>query len=279
VTVALSGDGGDELFAGYRRYKFHLREETVRRAIPAGIRRHVLGPASRLYPKLDWAPRPLRAKTTLASLAAGAVEAYCESVSLCPEHRRRALYSPEFKKELGGHRALDLLRSHAARAGPRDPLGLVQYLDLKTYLPGDILVKVDRASMAHSLEARMPFLDHSLVEWVSRLPPELKLRGGQGKHILKRSLRDRVPAEILNRAKMGFSVPLAGWLRGPFRPHLQEAISSPALAASGLFDVAAIRETAAQHQRGLRDHSAVLWALVMFDRFLRSSAERWRAAA
>ncbi len=274
VTVALSGDGGDELFAGYRRYKFHLREERLRRAVPLAFRRPFFGAAARAYPKLDWAPRPLRAKSTLAALAADTVDAYAESVSIVPEHRRRALYSPEFRRALDGYRAADLLRGHAMRDPSRDPLSLVQYLDMKTYLPGDILVKVDRAGMAHSLEVRMPFLDHHFVEWVARLPPGVKMRGGRSKHILKQSLKGRVPAETLDRPKMGFSVPLADWLRGPFRPQLEEAIAGPALAGSGWFDPATLSRLAAEHRRGLSDHSAALWALLMFDGFLRRLAER-----
>ncbi|MCI0430957.1 MAG: amidotransferase 1, exosortase A system-associated [Rhodospirillales bacterium] len=274
VTVALSGDGGDELFAGYRRYKFHLREERLRRAMPLSLRRPVFGAAARLYPKLDWAPQPLRAKSTLAALAADTVDAYAESVSIMPEHRRGALYSPELRRALDGYRAADLLREHAMRGGARDPLSLAQYLDLKTYLPGDILVKVDRAGMAHSLEVRMPFLDHTLVEWVARLPAALKMRGGRAKHILKQSLEGRIPQEILDRPKMGFAVPLAGWLRGPFRSDLEAAIAGPALAGSGWFDPAALGRLASEHRSGLSDHSAALWALLMFDGFLRALAER-----
>ncbi len=273
VTVALSGDGGDELFAGYRRYKFYVREERLRRAVPPAARRVLFGSAARVYPKLDWAPRPLRAKSTFSALAADTVEAYAESLSIIPESRRHALYSPELRHTLQGYRAAELIRAHAARAPATDPLSLAQYLDLKTYLAGDILVKVDRAGMANSLEVRMPFLDHTLVEWVSRLSPRLKLRGGRSKHILKRSLEGRVPREILDRGKMGFSVPLAAWLRGPLRLRLRDAISSPALGASGWFDTAALSRLAEKHDSGLSDHSAALWAVLMFDGFLQRLKE------
>jgi asparagine synthase (glutamine-hydrolysing) len=272
VTVALSGDGGDELFAGYRRYKFHILEERLRQALPLTFRRPLFGSAARLYPKLDWAPRALRAKSTLTALASETIDAYSEAVSIIPESGRRSFYSAELRQALGGYRAVNCLREHAARAPMRDPLSLAQYLDLKTYLPGDILVKVDRTGMAHSLEVRMPFLDHSFVEWTAGLPGKAKLRGGKSKLVLKEALRRRVPDAILDRPKMGFSIPLADWLRGPFRPHLESAIAGPALGSCGWLEPAALGRLAAAHQSGRSDYSAALWAVLMFDGFLRTLA-------
>jgi asparagine synthase (glutamine-hydrolysing) len=272
VTVALSGDGGDELFAGYRRYKFHVYEERLRRAVPLRLRRPLFGSAARLYPKLDWAPRPLRAKSTLAALAAETIDAYSEAVSILPEPNRRRLYSAELRQALDGYRAVDGLREHAARAPMRDPLSLAQYLDLKTYLPGDILVKVDRTGMAHSLEVRMPFLDHTFVDWAARLPARTKLRGGNSKLVLKEALKGRVPKPIFDRPKMGFSIPLADWLRGPFRPRLESAIAGALLNGCGWFEPAALARLSAAHQSGRSDHSAELWALLMFEGFLRTLA-------
>jgi asparagine synthase (glutamine-hydrolysing) len=269
VTVALSGDGGDEVFAGYRRYRWHRVEERVRRVIPQGLRGPLFGALGALYPKLDWAPRPLRAKATLEELARDTDEAYFASVSVCSDDLRRRMFSPALTGELQGYNAVDVLREHMARSGSEDPLSRVQYADFMTYLPGDILTKVDRASMASSLEVRVPLLDHTLVEWAARLPPPLKLRGREGKFIFKSALEPYVPREILYRPKQGFAVPLAAWFRGPLRQRLREALSGPTLRESGLFDMAAIAVLLEQHQSGDRDHSAALWTLSMFESFLR----------
>src|SRR5207244_5459912 len=208
VTVALSGDGGDEVFAGYRRYRWHCFEERVRSLLPGALRRPIFGLLGDLYPKLDWAPRPLRAKATLQELARNSIEAYFSSVSTCGADLRRRLFSPDLTRELKGYNAVEVLRAHMLRCSSADPLSRVQYADFKTYLPGDILTKVDRASMANSLEVRVPLLDHTLVEWAARLPSRLKLRGPEGKYIFKAALEPYVPKEILYRHKQGFAVQL-----------------------------------------------------------------------
>ena len=216
VTVALSGDGGDENFAGYRRYRWHTYEERTRSFLPAVLRRPLFGVLGELYPKADWAPKIFRAKSTFQALARDSVEGYFHSVSILGDDLRRLLFSERFKKELDGYNAIEVLQRHAERATD-SALSHVQYLDLKTYLPGDILTKVDRASMAHSLKVRVPILDHEFVEWVATLPPSVKLRGREGKYLFKRALKPYVPGGILYRPKMGFAVPLARWLRGSAR--------------------------------------------------------------
>jgi asparagine synthase (glutamine-hydrolysing) len=272
VTVALSGDGGDETWAGYRRYRWHGYEERVRSLLPLGLRRPLFGALGRCYPKADWAPKFLRAKSTLEALARDSVEGYFHSVSLLSDDQRGRIFSAGFKRELQGYRAVEVLRGWAGQAPTQHPISLVQYLDMKTYLPGDILTKVDRASMAHALEVRVPLLDHKLVEWVSCLPPEFKLRGREGKFLFKKALEPHLPNAILYRPKMGFSIPLASWFRGPLRQKLRDALLSPAMAGSGCFDMDYLEAMLQQHQAGVRDHSAGLWSLLMYESFLRRQA-------
>ncbi len=269
VTVALSGDGGDELFAGYRRYAFHRREEQVKARLPAGLRRPLFGALARAYPKLDWAPRPLRAKATFEALAADAVGGYFRAVTLLPTPLRRRLYSADFRRALGGYEAIEVLRGHAARSGTDDPVARAQYIDLKTWLPGQMLTKVDRASMANGLEVRPPFLDHELVEWAAALPPEQKIAGMDGKAVLKRLIEPLVPREVLHRPKQGFSLPLARWLREGFEERLRALPDEPLLAGTGLFDRTMVRRLVAEHLGRRRDHARTLWSLLMFEAFLR----------
>lgn len=268
VKVALSGDGGDEHFAGYRRYRWFRYEERMRAALPLMLRRPLFGALGRLYPKADWAPKVLRAKTTFEALARDTVEGYFHGVSLLSDAQRRALFSPAFTRDLQGYQAVEVLRRHAAVAPTDDPLSLVQYLDMKTYLVGDILTKVDRASMAHALEVREPLLDHELMGWVSGLPVGLKLNGSEGKYLLKKSMEPYLPNDVLYRKKMGFSVPLAAWFRGPLAATIRSTVLGERLASTGLFNQGFLREAVEAHQSGRRDYSVILWTVLMFDAFL-----------
>ena len=270
VTVALSGDGGDESFGGYRRYRMHLMEERMRAALPQSVRRSVFGTLGKLYPKADWAPRMFRAKTTFEGIARSSVEAYFHSMSFIREPLRSQLYSNSFKAELGGYSAQDVFDRHAGRAGTDDPLALIQYIDMHTYLVGDINTKVDRASMAHSLEVREPLMDHELVEWLATLPSSVKMHGAEGKYIFKKSMEPHLPPDVLYRPKMGFAVPLARWFRGPLRGRVREALLGSHMSESGLFDTVAIRQLVEQHESGALDHSTPIWTLLMYDAFLRN---------
>ena len=268
VKVSLSGDGADEAFAGYRRYRLFANEERVRRLLPGPLAR-AAGALGDIWPKLDRAPQWLRAKTTLQALGRGAGEAYARAVGVTPQETRSRLYTASFARSLQGHCAEDRYVGVYDSAPAHDPLSRAQYADLKLWLPGDILTKVDRASMAVSLEAREPLLDHRLVEFAARLPARLRLRGGEGKWLLKRALKGRVPDEILTRRKMGFVTPVSAWFRGPLADEAAAIARGSALAQTGWFDAAALARIAERHRGGRHDHGRLLWQLLMLDRSLR----------
>jgi asparagine synthase (glutamine-hydrolysing) len=269
VTVALTGDGGDENFAGYRRYLYDSLENGLRTKIPRPFRRHVLGSIARLYPKADWAPRVFRGKTLLTNLSLEPERAYFNSVISFKNEQKEQLLRGDVINQLNSYDSFSVFERHLGRAGGLDPLSKVQYLDMKTYLADDILTKVDRASMAVSLEAREPLLDHKLVEFVATIPPSLKLRGKTGKYILKQAMRKLLPPSIINRHKMGFAVPLDVWFRREIKEFTSDLLFGPASANSGYFNVDFVAKIWKQHQVGLRDNSAKLWILLMFELWYR----------
>ena len=261
VTVALSGDGGDENFGGYRRYRYDSLENSYRSLLPQRVW-SVLGAC---YPKLDFLPRFVRFKRTLQNLGCSPEEAYARSVSVAlPEEIEPLL--------LGPWRTDDPLRpvseAHRSAEG-RDALSRCAHADRLTYLPGDILTKVDRASMAVSLEVRSPFLDHRVVEFAARLPQHVKLHGGESKGFLKAALRGRLGAQAMDRPKRGFSVPLRNWMRSGLGESLSAALADGPLET--LADISQLRGLLATHRSGVRDHSTILWSFLVLDRFLR----RW----
>ncbi|WP_277971059.1 XrtA/PEP-CTERM system amidotransferase [Sphingomonas echinoides] len=266
VTVALSGDGADEAFAGYRRYKFQAAEERVRGLLPPDMRRSVFGTLGHYYPKADWAPRPLRAKTTLLALAEDGAEAYARSVGVTTPALRAALFTDAARRALSGHRAEDRYVTTMRDAPARDPLDRAQYADLQHWLPGDILTKADRTSMAVGLEAREPLLDYRLVEFAAKLPVGMRLRGGQGKWLMKKALERYLPNDILYRQKMGFVTPISAWFRGPLADEAAALARSRVLGGTGWFDLATIARIAADHRAGVAEHGRTLWQLVMLER-------------
>ncbi|QYJ06182.1 XrtA/PEP-CTERM system amidotransferase [Qipengyuania flava] len=269
VTVALSGDGADEAFAGYRRQLFHAREEQARSVLPRALREPVFGALGRIWPKADWAPRPLRAKTTFLSLADSGEAGYARALAILAPEQRAALYGEGLLKARGDYRAEQpfeaLMRSAPARSG----LDRAQYADLKFWLPGDILTKTDRTSMAVALEAREPLLDHRLIEFGARLPHRQRFRGNTGKWLIKRTMERYLPEDILYRQKQGFVTPLSQWFRGPLASEARAIASSELLTGSGWFARPALSRLAEDHIAGRADHGRVLWQLLMLERSLR----------
>jgi asparagine synthase (glutamine-hydrolysing) len=276
VTVALSGDGGDELFLGYRRYPFYSREEQVKALLPSGLRHGLLGPLARRWPRLDNAPRVFRAKATLEALASDSAHGYLRSITPLPDIERRSLFTPAMRDLLGDYDPAQVLSTHFAEADLEDPLGRAQYADLLTWLPGRMLVKVDRASMANGLEVRPPLLDHEFVEWSLGIPHGLKLKGFDGKRLFKKALEPFLPPQFLNRPKQGFSLPLAQWLRTCLAPRLHAMCDEGRLSGTGLFNPTALRDLVQNHISGRFDHGQALWALLMFDGFL---LQRWQESS
>src|SRR3989454_1344738 len=269
VTVCLSGDGGDENFAVYSRYFMDMQENRMRRLLPGPVRKAVFGPLGAIYPKLDWAPRFVRAKTTFQSLAFDPIEGYFETMSTFRSYEKSSILSADLNHRLGGYDSSDVFREYYDTADTDDPLSRIQYVDVKTYLTDDILTKVDRASMANSLEVRCPLLDHKLMELVASMPSGLKLKGAVGKYIFKKAMEQQLPKDIIYRNKMGFAIPLANWFRNGIRDYARAHIlerEDPYLSSSF------IKKIWNQHQTGYRDRSSQLWNILMFRLWLNRHA-------
>ena len=261
VTVALSGDGADEVFGGYRRYAFGVLEENLRRKFPSAFRRSVIGWAGRHYPKFDYLPQVFRAKSLLTNLSMEIGDAYYSSMTAFRDEGLDAILSPGLRRDLGGYAPRQWFRDRFNAVRHLAPLEQMQSVDFDTYLPGDILVKVDRATMIHSLEARAPWLDYRIVELACTMPPGWKLEGRVGKAIFKRIVRPLLPEQNVTRKKMGFVVPLAEWFRTSLAPVFESSVLSPRMDA--LVNRAEVRRLWAEHRSGIFSHERKLWNLLM----------------
>jgi asparagine synthase (glutamine-hydrolysing) len=274
VTVALSGDGGDEAFAGYDRYRIHLRDRNHEWIPQAGrnlYRKHLH--------KL--VPYQVPGRNLAYSVSLPWNERYLEGVSLRPFQREMKLLSTDFAKlGDGASDPFQAMRDYLAAAPADDPVDRVLYLDSKTYLPGDILTKVDRMSMANSLEGRVPMLDHVFLEWVTGLKSEWKLRGRTQKYIL-RKLAERVgvPKEVLDRPKQGFSLPLVHWMRHELKDLVVTALTEERTTQRGYFNPKGVRRILDEHFQGRRDHSPRIWRLLMLELWHRNFLEPLAARA
>jgi asparagine synthase (glutamine-hydrolysing) len=267
VKVVLSGDGGDEAFGGYARYAHDLKEAALRRWLPSWFRRAALGPLARRWPKADWLPRLLRAKTLLTNLSLDPGAAYANTLTVCRQPLRQRLLAGGLVQRLNGHRPEDCMLEAHAGAPPEDALGGMIATDVAVVLPDDFLVKVDRASMAHGLEVRPPLLDHELLELAARIPSAWKVHGGKTKWVFKEAYRGRVPATVLDRPKHGFEIPIDTWLRGPLRPMFEAAVFDPLARVRDIVDRSAARKIYQDHLSGRASHGNVLWSLLVLARW------------
>jgi len=272
--VALSGDGGDEVFAGYRRYVHDVAEHRLRRGLGAPGRA-LARAAGSVYPRLDWAPRFLRGRTFLTNVGDEPARAYWRSVTQLERGEALALLAPDVARRLAGYDPFERFAELYRRPRGAPALYRAQYADFHTYLPDQILAKVDRASMAVALEVRVPLLDHRFVGAFANLPTEEKVRGGRGKHALREALRDRVDAEVLDGQKRGFDTPLGAWIRGPLAASVAAAIEE---LPAEWFDRTALRARLAEHAAGRRDHARLLWSALVLEHWRRRHGVRRLAA-
>src|SRR5438477_4441027 len=272
VTVALNGDGGDECFAGYQRYAA-MKIAQKYASVPGTLRDNVIGPAFNALPDFQARHNPLaKAKRFVANASKPPVERYLRWISAFYEDTKRNLYSDDFRNQTSSFKTAGFIEPWFAKANGAGVVDASLLADTMTYLPNDLLVKMDIASMTVSLEARSPFLDHHLMEFAASLPEKLKLRRLTTKYLLKRVLKKLVPEENLTRSKMGFGVPINHWFRGAMQPFLRETLLSDKAFARGLFKPESVRRIIDEHVEGRDAHEHRLWSLLMlelwFQRFI-----------
>jgi asparagine synthase (glutamine-hydrolysing) len=271
VTVVLSGDGGDELFGGYTRYLPHPRVESFDRFAP-GVGRAVAAAAWRAL------PHGARGKNFLRHVARNPQGRYVDSVTFYHADERKALLSPALRAEIGEWNAERYFSAPFERFRGLPLEAQLMAFDFETYLPEDCLVKVDRMSMAHSIESRVPLLDHTVIEFAASLPATMKMPGGRLKHLLKELAFSLVPREILDRPKQGFAVPVGHWFRGAMRDAFGDILGSPLTRQRGYFNAAFVDRVLAEHLSRRRDHSTKLWMLLVFELWHRQYVDQAVAA-
>jgi asparagine synthase (glutamine-hydrolysing) len=273
VKVVLSGDGGDEVFGGYTRYAVD-RKRSVFARLPRVLRHHVMQPLGRTLPHGAWG------RNYVHNVALDPLDRYIEDISIFTRLNKPLLYTGDLRERLGKNEAISRFREYAGHSRSGDALDPLLYLDSKTYLPGDILTKVDRMSMAVSLEARVPLLDHKLIEFVcSRIPASLKMRGLETKYIFKQAVRDLVPAEILDRPKQGFGVPIQQWINEQLRDRVRGTLTETRTRERGYIEPRYLNILLDEHERGRRDHATELWALFMLELWQRTFMDAPAVAA
>jgi asparagine synthase (glutamine-hydrolysing) len=273
VTVALNGDGGDECFAGYERYAAMNVAQRYVKLLPSAIRNGVIRNLANALPQAQSRKNPLRkAQRFLDAASLSPVQRYLRWVSAFDEQAKRELYSDQFRNETAAFSTIGFIEPWFAKANGAGIVDASLLTDTMTYLPNDLLVKMDIASMTVSLEARSPFLDHHLMEFAASLPERLKLRGMTTKYLLKKILKRFVPEENLTRAKMGFGIPIGQWFRGSMQSSLRETLLSYKAQSRGLFNRDRVRQMIDHHVAGKVDHDQRLWSLLMlelwFERFI-----------
>jgi len=272
VTVCLSGDGGDESFGGYDfRYLPHAWEESIRRRLPGAPARAFLRALGRIWPRRRWLPRFLRLGTVLDNLGGSSADAYFADLCFLKPRDVSLLIGGDMGRDPRSTWAYEAATADYKRCPSDSVIQRAEYADLKVYLPNDVLVKVDRMSMQHSLEVRCPLLDHRLVEFAFRIPTAVKMPDLEPKHLLRRLARRRLPQELLTLPKKGFTAPVATWLAGPFADAFADEVLGPNSYCSSVIDTARLRRWFEEHRGGQRDRSFPLWAAWML--------ERWHKAA
>jgi asparagine synthase (glutamine-hydrolysing) len=268
VTVVLSGDGGDELFAGYTRYVTDKKRSGLEK-LPLGLRQNLLRPLSAAL------PHGAKGKNFLYNASLDSVDRYIDSISYFGELKKNALYDKNFRRNLNGDfgQAAKIYQEIAGTPKSENPVDRLLYLDSKTYLPSDILTKVDRMTMAASLEARVPLLDHELIEFVQKIPAHLKLKDLETKYIFKKALEGVVPREILYREKQGFGVPVGEWINSHLKERINETLLEKRTRERGFFDEKYVAVLLDEHRKNRRDHSHALWILWMLELWHRKFAD------
>jgi asparagine synthase (glutamine-hydrolysing) len=273
VTVALNGDGGDESFAGYTRYVGNLMARRLER-LPLPLRRVAGAVGDRLPTNANVSSTLSRARRLARSLPLDAPARYARHMSYFDWMQRDELYTDDFKELIGESLTADVIAGPWYAASGTDPIDVMLETDVETYLPGDLLVKMDIATMAYSLEARSPLLDPEVMELGASLPAELKLRGTEKKVVLRDALRGWIPDDILDRPKMGFGVPIVDWFRNDLREWARDILLDPSTRERGWFDSGYVEMTLDRHARGLEDASSRIWALLVLELWLREFVDR-----